>query len=200
MLRVLTLLAVLIVWGGSPVLAQSKSQTPVVGTVATATDGKLEITTPNGNAVQVTLTDKTRYIYVSGVTLSDIHVGDYVGVGAAAGDGPHPAALEVTLFPESARGVGEGSGPWNQGPNSTMTNGTVSATTVASPASVTVTYGGSSQVFDVAEGTPMTTFKPTDKSALASGASVLARCTRLSDGGLIAVIVTIGTDGYVPKG
>jgi hypothetical protein len=193
-------LASLLALGASSALAQNRPTTPVMGIVATVTDTELDLTKPDGTATAIKLTDKTRYSYVSALRIEDIQPNSYVGVGAMTGADGISTAVEVTVFPESARGVAEGFGPWNQGANSTMTNGTVSQVVATSGHTLTVTYKGGQQEIVVPDGTPVTTFTLADKSALVAGAAVLVRAIKAEDGSLTAAFISIGKDGYVPKG
>jgi hypothetical protein len=59
-------------------------------------------------------------------SLADIKAGDYVAATSVKGtDGKLPA-LEIHIFPETVRGVGEGQRPTDLVPDSLMTNATVS--------------------------------------------------------------------------
>ena len=58
------------------------------------------------------------------LTTADIKSGDYLGVGAKPQPDGTLRAIQITIFPEAQRGVGEGHGPWSALPDSTMTNGT----------------------------------------------------------------------------
>ena len=61
-------------------------------------------------------------------SLADIKQGSYVGVaGMPQADGSQKA-LEVHIFPEAMRGVGDGHRGWDLQPSSTMTNGNVEQT------------------------------------------------------------------------
>ena len=56
-----------------------------------------------------------------------IQSGKFVGTAAMPGADGSLAALEVLVFPEAARGTGEGHSQWDLQPGSTMTNATVTA-------------------------------------------------------------------------
>jgi hypothetical protein len=187
--------------GASTAMAQTRPPTtPVAGIVVTVTDSEVDITKADGTLAAIKLGDKTRYSFVSALKIEDILPNSYVGVGAKTGADGTSTAVEVTVFPESARGVGEGFGPWNQGTTSTMTNGTVSQVVATSGHTLTVTYKGGQQEIMVPDGTPVTTFTLADRSALVVGAQVLVRAIKADDGSLTAGFVSVGKDGYVPKG
>lgn len=200
MLKLIPLaLAATLVFGAGAAMAQTKT-TPLAGTVSAVTDTEVDITKADGSSVAVKLGDKTRYTFVSALKIDDIQPNSYVGVGAMTGADGTSTAVEITVFPESARGAGEGFKPWNQGASSTMTNGTVSQVVATSGHTLTVTYAGGQQTIVVPDGTPVTTFTMADKSALTVGAVVLVRAIQASDGSYTAGFVSIGKDGYVPKG
>jgi hypothetical protein len=62
---------------------------------------------------------------VSRISLADVKVGSFIGTTTTPGPDGSQKAVEVHVFPESMRGSGEGSRPWDLGPKSSMTNATV---------------------------------------------------------------------------
>ena len=99
------------------------------------------------------------------ITLADIKTGSYVGAAAMPQPDGTQLALEVLVFPESARGSGEGHYPWDLQPQSTMTNATV-ADLAAAPATVpggkklTLRYKDGEKTVIGPAGVPVVTFKP----------------------------------------
>jgi len=82
--------ALLALWSGAAV-AQSKT-TPILGTVSAVTGTELDLTKPDGSVASLKLTDKTRFAYVTAMTVGDIQPNSYVGVGATTGaDGTNTA-------------------------------------------------------------------------------------------------------------
>jgi hypothetical protein len=108
-------------------------------------------------------------------------------------------AVEVHVFPESMRGTGEGSRPWDLKPNSSMTNATVAESVVGNDGhTLLVKYkDGEKKVF-VADNTPVVTFVPSDKSELKPGAKVIAFMKQLPDGSFETNRVSVGRDGMTP--
>src|SRR4029078_12225654 len=115
-----------------------------------------------------------------------------------AADGA-PSAVEVHVFPESMRGTGEGSRPYDLKPNSTMTNATVPESVVGNEGhTLLVEYkDGEKKVF-FADNTPVVTFVPGDKSELKAGAKVIASMKQLPDGSFETNRVSVGRDGLTP--
>jgi hypothetical protein len=193
-------IAALMMFGSHAVLAQDSSRVAVSGVVAAVTDTEVDVTTTDGSKVAVKLGDKTRYTWTMAMSIDDIKAGSYIGAGAMSDGKGGNTAVEITVFPESARGAAEGFRQWNQGPDSTMTNGTVSQVVGTSNRTLTVTYNGGQQAVTIPDGTPITTFETADKTALTVGAHVTVRALKADDGTLTAGFVSVGKDGYVPKG
>ena len=84
-------------------------------------------------------------------------------------------AIEVHIFPESMRGTGEGSRPFDLRPNSTMTNATVAQTVAGNDGqTLTIKYKDGEKKVAVSPDTPVVTYVPADKADLKAGATV--RC------------------------
>jgi hypothetical protein len=140
------------------------------------------------------------------VTLADIKPGSYVGTAAMPQSDGTQMALEVLVFPEAARGTGEGHYPWDLQPQSTMTNATV-ADLKAAPASVpggqalTLKYKAGEKTVIVPTGTPVVSFKPAgaeeQKVLLVPGAKVLVNAQE-RDGKPTALRVLVGRNGFAP--
>jgi hypothetical protein len=188
----------LLMLGAAPALAQSAT-TKVAGIVASVSGNEVDVTADSGK-VAVMLGDKTRIAWSMPVKIDDIKPGSYVGAGAMADGKGGNTAVEITVFPESARGLGDGFRKWDQGPNSTMTNGTVSQVVGTSNRTLTVTYKGGQQSVTIPNGTPITTFEVADKTALVIGAHVVVRAAKATNGTLTAAFITVGKDGFIPPG
>ena len=81
-----------------------------------------------------------------------------------------------------------------------MTNGTVSQVLSTNGHTLVVTYKGGQQTITVPDATPVTTFELADKAALSVGAHVVIHAMKADDGTLTAGFVSVGKDGFVPKG
>jgi hypothetical protein len=107
-------------------------------------------------------------------------------------------ALEVLVFPESARGTGEGHYPWDLQPQSTMTNATVAdLVSTADGRRMVLKYKDGEKVIIVPANTPIVTFKPGDKSLLVSGAKMVIIAAE-RDGKRTAIRLLVGRDGFMP--
>jgi len=77
----------------------------------------------SGPDVNIKLLDNGKVFGVKAATLADVKQGEWIGVGAMPQPDGSQKAIEVTIFSDAQRGVGEGFKPWTR-PGSTMTNGT----------------------------------------------------------------------------
>jgi hypothetical protein len=108
-------------------------------------------------------------------------------------------AVEVHVFPESMRGSGEGHRPFDLGPKSTMTNGTVGQEVVGNAGqTLTVRYKGGNKDILVPPGAPVVTISPGDRTLLVTGAHIIAFTQKAADGTATAGNVLVGKDGLVP--
>ncbi|RYX98271.1 MAG: hypothetical protein EOO28_00680 [Comamonadaceae bacterium] len=139
------------------------------------------------------------------LSLADIKPGSYIGTAAMPQADGSQVALEVLVFPEAARGTGEGHFPWDLQPQSTMTNATV-ADLAAAPASVpggqklTLKYKDGEKTVLVPAGTPVVSFKPGNADAaalLVPGAKVLITAQE-KNGQPTANRVIVGRNGFTP--
>ena|SRR5271170_1891657 len=132
--------------------------------------------------------------------LADIKPGLFVGAAAVPGQEGALKALEVHIFPEAMRGIGEGFHPFDLAPGSSMTNGNISAVveTVDGP-KLTVTYKGGEQTILVDEATPIVTMTPGSIDDLKRGAGVIVFAVgKDADGAYQAARLIVGRDGVKP--
>lgn len=139
------------------------------------------------------------------IALTDIKTGSYIGTAAMPQPDGSQLALEVLVFPEAARGTGEGHFPWDLQPQSTMTNATV-ADLAAAPASVPggqllrLKYKDGEKTVIVPPNAPVVSFKPgkdDEKTLLVPGAKVMITAQE-KDGKPTAVRVIVGRNGFAP--
>lgn len=139
------------------------------------------------------------------IALADIKAGSYIGTAAMPQADGTQLALEVLVFPEAARGAGEGHRPWELRPESTMTNATVADLTAA-PSSVpggqklTLKYKDGEKVVMVPAGVPVVSFRPGKQEEavlLVPGAKVLITAQE-RDGQPTALRILVGRNGFAP--
>jgi hypothetical protein len=188
-----------VVLGTVMAMAQTAPQTRVRGTIETIEGQRLAIKSREGPTVYIKLADNAPVLGVTKASLADIAVGSFVGAAALPQQNGTLKALEVLIFPEAARGSGEGHYAWDLLPESTMTNATVAeAVTGVSGRVLTLKYKDGEQKVVVPPEAPIVTFSPGDRTLLKPGAAVFVPATTQPDGGLTAARILVGKDGVVP--
>jgi hypothetical protein len=172
------------------------------GKIAAVEEDSLRVTTSAGD-VMVKLPENVRIGGVQSAKLSDIGAGNYVGTTAVKQADGSLKALEVHIFPENARGTGEGHRPWDLQPGSTMTNANVEKVEQVAVEKVqgellTLKYKNGEQKVFVPPGTPIVKNVPADHSLLKPGTGVFIPAVRGEDGTLTATRITVGVGGIMP--
>jgi hypothetical protein len=127
-----------------------------------------------------------------------IQAGAFIGTAAVPRADGTLAAIEVHVFPEEARGRGEGHRPFDLQPGSTMTNATVASVTPGpNDRVVTLRYKDGEKTIHVPNGVPIVTMKAADKSLLVPGAKVIVS-EQLRGGKNVATRVIVGRNGFEP--
>lgn len=181
------------------VLAQpSGSPARLRGKVNSVSGDTLQLTLRSGDKVSAKLADNTRVVWLTNAKLSEVQKGSYVGTAAVAQPDGSLKALELQVFPESMRGVGEGTRDWDLGAGSSMTNGTVGNLVAAKGSTITITYKGGEKHVLVPDNVPVVTYSPADRAALTPGANILVNGMRAADGTVTAVSISVGKNGLVP--
>jgi hypothetical protein len=183
-------------------LAQAASaQVPirVRGAIAKISGQTLTVVSRDNSTVHVRLAGNYTVTGVVKAALGDIKEGAFVGTAALPRADGTFVAQEVLIFPESARGAGEGHYPWDLSPGSTMTNATVDVLVerVEGPLLTLRHKGGIVRVV-VPKDVPIVTFGPADKTMLQPGAHVFIPAQQQADGTVTATRVLVGRDGLVP--
>jgi hypothetical protein len=180
-------------------LAQTAPPTRLRGSI-TAIDGKTAtIATREGASVPVKLADNWVAILVVPTALSEVKQGAFVGIASLKGPDGVQNALEVLVFPESARGSNEGHYPWDLQPESMMTNATIATVAAAGDGqTLTLKYKDGTQDIRVKPGIPIVTFAPGDRADAKVGAKVFLGAAKGADGGLTATRILVGKDGMTP--
>ena len=180
-------------------VAQQTSPSRVRGTIEAVDGDVLSVKSRSGEDVKLHMTGDMRVVGLVKISLSDIKVGSFIGTTTVPGPDGGANAIEVHVFPESMRGTGEGSRPFDLRPNSTMTNATVAETVVNNEGHIlTVKYKDGEKKVVVSPDTPVVTYVPADKSELKAGAKVIAFMKKLPDGSFETDRVTVGRDGLTP--
>jgi hypothetical protein len=184
--------------------AQAPQGKPVTirGKISAVEGRSLKVATTGGE-VSVRFPEDVRIGGVAAAQMSDVTAGNYVGTTAVKqGDG-NLKALEVHIFPESARGTGEGHRPWDLQPGSTMTNANVEKVEQVAVEKVqgpmlTLRYKDGEQKVFIPPGTPIVKNVPADRSLLKAGTGVYIPAVQSEDGTLTATRITVGVGGIMP--
>jgi hypothetical protein len=180
--------------------AQQPQTVRIRGTVEAVDGPMLSIKTREGTDMKVRMTDNVAVFGVAKTALSEIKEGSYIGVTALPEADGTQKAVAVHIFPENQRGAAEGFRPWDQRPNSTMTNATVAETVKGTDGQhILVKYKDGEKKVVVPPETPVVTFVAGDKSELKPGAKIIIfGAVKKEDGTLEANRVNVGRDGITP--
>jgi len=179
--------------------AAAQTTLRIRGDIDSLQDHVLHVTSRAGEKLVVTLAPDTAVTVIAPSALDAIKQGTYIGTAAMPQADGSVRALEVQVFPESMRGVGEGSRPFDTQPGSTMTNATVGSVTGTSGRRLTVNYQGKSTVVDVPANAPVITYEPGTMAMLTPGQHVLIfAATKAADGTITTNRVQVGKNGMVP--
>jgi hypothetical protein len=171
----------------------------VRGTVEKLDKLVMTVKTPDGKAVDVKLAENYTVTGVSRAKIADIGSGKYIGTTTLGERNGGLVALEVHIFPEAMRGVGEGHYAWDLKPDSKMTNGSVAdVKSVGKDHMLTVQYKGGEQKVVVPSNAKVVVFGPGERSELKKGAHIFCVAQRAPDGSLSAARVNVGVHGITP--
>src|SRR3954465_3116609 len=180
--------------------AQPAPTVRIRGTIEAVDGAMLSIKSREGTDMKVRMTDNVAVFAAVKTELSEIKEGSYIGVTAVPEPDGTQKAVAVHIFPENQRGAAEGFRPWDQRPNSTMTNATVAQTVKGTDGqNILVKYKDGEKKVLVPPETPIVTFVAGDKAELKAGAKIIIfGAVKKDDGTLEANRVNVGRDGITP--
>jgi hypothetical protein len=172
----------------------------VRGTLQKMDGNTLSIETKSGKETNVPLKDGAPIIAVNKGAMSDIKDNTFVGITAMPQPDGTQKAVEVHVFEESLRGVGEGHYPWDLKPDSTMTNGAVAQQVQKVEGNtLQVKYKDGEKTIVVPKDAEVVNLVPGSKDDLKTGAHVfIPRWEKQGDGTWMATVVVVGRDGITP--
>lgn len=192
-------LAVMGLLAAAAASAQSAPPTRIRGTIASINGQNLTVKSRDGNTVAIKLAPDYSVTAVVKADMSDITVGKFVGIAALPQGSAPERALEVLIFPESARGSGEGHYAWDLMPESTMTNATIAdAVDKVEGRTVTLKHKDGETRIAVPKDVPVVTFAPGDRSLLVADAGVMVPAAKQPDGTFTASRILVGKNGVKP--
>jgi hypothetical protein len=192
------LIALLILPAGAQQAPQG-TPTRIRGTVEKLDGQALTVKSREGQQMTVTLAPNVAVSYLVKENLADIKAGDFVASTSMKGTDGKNHSVELRIFPEAMRGLGEGQYAWDLAPESLMTNATVSGVTGAPQGqTLKVTYKGGESELVVGPDTPIFGYGAGDMSLLKPGSAIFIVAQKQADGSLTAARVTAEKDGVKP--
>jgi hypothetical protein len=182
-------------------LAQTPAAKPsrIRGDIVSLDGDVLKVHRRSGDTVSIELKPAVGVSAVKSMQLADIKPGSFVGTAAVTGTDGKMTATEVVVFPESARGTGEGHYAWDLGPNSTMTNANVDTVVQGtSGRDLKLSYKGGTSAVTVPPNVPVVTFTPAARTDLTPGKKVFVVALPASQGAFVAQRVVVEKNGVVP--
>jgi hypothetical protein len=183
---------------GGAALAQTPAPIRVRGVVDSVDANQLLVTTRTGQKVTMKLAPDAGAVFIAPIAIDAIKPGSFIGTAAVSQPDGTLKALEIQVFPEAMRGVGEGHRPWDLGADSSMTNGTVGDLKVSDGRYLTLTYKGGEQKVFVPPNAPIITYEKATMADVKKGDHVIVTATHNADETLTATRIGVGKDGLVP--
>jgi hypothetical protein len=181
-------------------LAQAPDLVRVRGTIQSVDGSMLDVKARDGADMKIKLADNAQVRTVVGKTIADVKQGLFVGITAMPQPDGTQKAVEIHIFPEAARGTGEGHRPWDLMPGSTMTNANVdSEVAVTDGKKLVLKYKDGDKTFIVPDNVKVVMFAPGATADIKPGAKIfIVGAKKLPDGTLEAPAITVGTNGVDP--
>jgi hypothetical protein len=178
------------------------AQTPprhIRGTIESVKDHAVEVKTTRGATDNITLADDAKVFTVSPASISAITDGKFVGITSVEKDGK-AVAVEVHVFDESLRGLGEGHYPWDlESTPNMMTNANIARVeSVGNDRVLKLDYKGGTQNIVVPPDATVVEFTTGTKEALKPGAKAFVIAKAQPEGNLVAGAIVVGKDGLKP--
>jgi hypothetical protein len=182
-------------------LAQAPADTVRVrGTVQSVDGSMLTVKSRDGADLKIKLADNAVIRTVTGKTVADVKQGLFVGITAMPQPDGTQKAVEIHIFPEAARGTGEGHRPWDLMPGSTMTNANVdSEVAISDGKKLVLKYKDGDKTFIVPDNVKVVMFAPGTAADVKPGAKIfIVAAKKLPDGTLEAPGATVSSGGIDP--
>jgi Cu/Ag efflux protein CusF len=183
---------------GGTASAQAPAPARIRGVVDSIDAHEMQVTTRAGQKVTMKLAADAGATFIAPIAIDAIRPGSFIGTAAVAQPDGTLKALEIQVFPEAMRGVGEGHRPWDLGEGSSMTNGTVGDLKVSNGRYLTLTYKGGEQKVFVPENAPIITYEKATLEDVKKGDHVIVTATHNPDETLTATRIGVGKNGLVP--
>ena len=183
----------------SVAFAQQSSTTRIRGIVEKVEGATLTVRAGEAGEQQVKFADDVQVFAIAKGSLADVKPGGFIGVGAMPQPDGSQKAIQVTVFAESLRGIGEGFRPWDR-PGSTMTNATIDDTVASVDGQVVmVRYKDGEKKIIITPEAVIRTYVVSDKSELKVGSAVAGSAMKKPDGSFELARISVGRDGIAPQ-
>jgi Cu/Ag efflux protein CusF len=169
------------------------------GTIESVQEHTVAVKTARGATDDITLADNAKVFTVSPADISAIKDGKFVGI-TSVEKGGKAVAVEVHVFDDSLRGLGEGHYPWDleSGPNM-MTNANIARVeSVGGDRVLKLDYKGGTQEIAVPPDATVVEFTPGTPDELKPGAKAFVVAHTQPDGKIVAAAIVVGKDGLKP--
>jgi hypothetical protein len=199
--KVKTLVATAAFGGWLAIGIQAFAEAPpqhVRGTLESVQDHTLSVKTARGTD-SIRLADDAKVFMVSAADISAVKDGKFVGITSVEKAGKR-VAVEVHVFDDSLRGLGEGHYPWDlgTGPNM-MTNANIAQVeSVGDDRVLKLDYKGGSQSIAVPPDATIVVFTAATPDQLQPNSKVFVIAKKQDDGSLVAPAIVVGKDGLKP--
>ncbi len=180
--------------------AQSDAQKPtrIRGQIVATDATSLTVHRRSGDTVKIALKPDQAVSAVRNLKLADIKPGSFIGTATKTDAIGKLVAIEVLVFPESARGTGEGHYEWDLLPGGMMTNANVDTVLDGvNGRTIKLSYKGGSREVMVPENIPVVTPIAATRADLLVGKQVFVVANGPADG-LSAARIYVEKDGVVP--
>jgi hypothetical protein len=185
-----------------PAAAQNAPEgtpTRIRGTVEKLDGQNLTVKSREGPEMTIVLAPNFTVAYLVKKSLADVKSGDFVATTSTKGTDGKNHSVELRIFSEAMRGLGEGQYAWDLMPDSLMTNATVTGIAGAPQGqTLKVSYKGGESEIVVGPDTPVFGYGSGDGTLLKPGAAVFVVALKKPDGSLTAARVTAEKDGVKP--
>jgi hypothetical protein len=172
----------------------------VRGTIEQVETDRVLVKTRDGESTTVRFPEQVKIVAIVRGSLADIKPGSFIGTTATPQPDGGLRAIELHVFPDSMRGTGEGHRPWDLGPTTTMTNGTVAQSVSKVEGNVlTIKYRDGEKRVALTPETIIVLYTLGDRGDLKSGAKIfISAASKQPDGTLQTERLNVGRDGLTP--
>jgi hypothetical protein len=189
-----------LMFAAAAALAQNPDMVRVRGTIQGVDGQTLDVKGRDGSAVKVKLADDVKVLAVDRKSMDDVKQGVFVGITAMPQPDGSQKAVEIHIFPEALRGMGEGHRPWDLVPNSTMTNANIESAVASSDGKeLVLKYKDGEKKFTVPANIEVVMFDPAAVADLKPGEKIFVVAgKKQADGTVLAPSIVVGRKGVNP--